>query len=146
VQNNTGTQFHMNTAVSYWQKSKTFFVNNIFQTVACSSNTLHTPNNSCNYFSQVFKPHLMAAALQIAHETEIRCNMDNSSNWGSRITRQSHYKCIYLLHRIPSTQYYSATQLGYRFRFDINHREDSSLGKMVLKEEASWWFISSRNM
>jgi hypothetical protein len=35
------------------------------------------------------------------------------------------------------TQHHSATQLSYRFRFDINHRKASSLGKIVLQEEAS---------
>jgi len=59
----------------------------------------------------------------------------------SRITNTSTYFTKY-----RNTQHHSANQLGYRFRFDTNHRKASSLGKTVLKEEASWWLISSLNL
>ena len=113
---------------------------------------LHTPTpsiplskyKSCKYFSQVFKLHLMVASQKIAHETAICRNPHNVSNWESRITRHSDYKYIYLLHRVPSHTAPQPTQLGYRFRLDINHWKTSSLGTMVLKEEASWWHIKPK--
>ena len=92
------------------------------------------------------KLHLMAASPQIAHKTAICRNPHNSSNWNSHITRQSDYKYIYLFHTVPSHTISQRTHLGYRFRFDIKHRKVSSLGTMVLQEEASWWLIWSRNL